>query len=171
MKWFSSTKEVETAYHDGKYSIWVRRLPDYSKRDYLSNWFWNKTDCSMLNLFAPIYTPNAIKWIGSTFRAFSILRTRFYFAKRIETHDEKRRLSYQNKKRRNDAWGSLCNATFDVVGWWIQFSIRIQYSYWTYNRTRTVQPPPVIKHLKHPLCGLFFVPRLYDYHPKSIPAL
>jgi homogentisate 1,2-dioxygenase len=67
---------------------------------------------------------NAIKWIGSTFRAFSILWTRFYFAKRIETHDE-RRLLLKIKKRRNDAWGRVMQRTLWRSGLgWIQFSIR-----------------------------------------------
>jgi homogentisate 1,2-dioxygenase len=75
------------------------------------------------------------------------------------------------KKGRHDTRSGLRYASFDVVGW----DGYIIYGFSIHNfepiTGRVHQPPPVHQTFETStfvVCS--FVPRLYDYHPKSIPA-
>jgi homogentisate 1,2-dioxygenase len=63
--------------------------------------------------FAPFYTQNAIKRVGTTFRAL-LLRARFYFANELETHDEKV-IFNQNQSMMHEV--VYATHPFDVIGW------------------------------------------------------
>jgi hypothetical protein len=134
MKWFSFTMvkgKLRTMI--GGHPIWVWRLPDSFQEGLSIKLILKHQSIAWLSKsFANAFIrQNAIKWIGSTFRAFSILWTRLYFChKRIETHWWERRLPYQNLKKEGTIHEVvLCNNFDVVVGMVKQFlHIRIQYS-------------------------------------------
>jgi homogentisate 1,2-dioxygenase len=118
-----------------------------------------------------LYTPKRYKKrVGTAFRA-PPLRARLYFAKRIRNPWRERWL-IKIKKRRYDAWSSLRTHPFDVIGW---DGYNFPYGFSIHNfepiTGRIHQPPPVHQTFETAtfvVCS--FVPRLYDYHPKSVPA-
>jgi homogentisate 1,2-dioxygenase len=60
---------------------------------------------------------------------------------------------------------------FDVIGW---DGYNFPYGFSIHNfepiTGRVHQPPPVHQTFETAICSLFFV-ELYDYHPKSVPAI
>ncbi|MCL4133414.1 UNVERIFIED_CONTAM: hypothetical protein GTU68_030659 [Idotea baltica] len=90
----------------------------------------------------------------------------------LETHDEQGQFSLLIKKENNIYPYQYLNHPFDVVGW---DGYVYPYAFSIHNfepiTGRVHQPPPVhqtfgTKHFV--ICS--FCPRLYDYHPLSIPA-
>ncbi len=91
---------------------------------------------------------------------------------KLETHDEKGSFSMFIKKQDNIYPYSYLNHPFDVVGW---DGYVYPYAFSIHNfepiTGRVHQPPPV--HQTFAAAGFVicsFVPRMYDYHPLSIPA-
>jgi homogentisate 1,2-dioxygenase len=88
----------------------------------------------------------------------------------LETHDEKGDFLIKIK-RRNDAWSGLCHTSLDVVGW-DGYNFHTVLAFTILSPLQVVhQPPPVHQTFETAtfvVCS--FCPRLYDYHPKSIPA-
>ncbi|MBP0726533.1 homogentisate 1,2-dioxygenase [Bacillus sp. RG28] len=90
----------------------------------------------------------------------------------LETFDEKGEFTILTKARGNLYKHVLTHHPFDVVGW-------DGYLYpWAFNiedfepiTGRIHQPPPVHQTFEgHNFVVCSFVPRLFDYHPESIPA-
>ena len=90
----------------------------------------------------------------------------------LETHDEKGEFKIKIKKQ-GVMWEYIYNNhPFDVVGW-DGFNYPYAFSIHDFEPItgRIHQPPPIHQTWEAPgfvVCS--FVPRLYDYHPKSIPA-
>ncbi len=90
----------------------------------------------------------------------------------LETHDEKGDFLFYIKKQDNLYPYHYLNHPFDVIGW---DGFVFPYIFSIHNfepiTGRVHQPPPVHQTFETPnfvICS--FVPRLYDYHPLSIPA-
>ena len=92
--------------------------------------------------------------------------------KNLQTHDEKGDFLVRTKKKGvlyNIHYGSH---PFDVIGW---DGCCYPYAFSIHNfepiTGRVHQPPPVHQTFEaHNFVVCSFVPRLYDYHPESIPA-
>jgi homogentisate 1,2-dioxygenase len=59
---------------------------------------------------------------------------------------------------------------FDVIGW---DGYNFPYGFSIHNFepiTGRTSAATSSSNIRDYFCGLFFVPRLYDYHPKSVPA-
>jgi homogentisate 1,2-dioxygenase len=90
----------------------------------------------------------------------------------LETHDEKG--DFLIKIKKENVLHEVVYAThpFDVVGW---DGYNFPYAFSIHNfepiTGRVHQPPPVHQTFEaHNYVICSFVPRLYDYHPQSIPA-
>ncbi len=90
----------------------------------------------------------------------------------LETHDEQGEFLFYIKKQDNIYPYYYLNHPFDVVGW---DGFVYPYAFSIHNfepiTGRVHQPPPVHQTFEtrtFVICS--FVPRLYDYHPMSIPA-
>ncbi|WP_276372241.1 homogentisate 1,2-dioxygenase [Chryseolinea sp. H1M3-3] len=90
----------------------------------------------------------------------------------LETHDERGDFLIKIKKQHNLYHYTYATHPFDVVGW-------DGYNYpWGFSihnfepiTGRLHQPPPVHQTFEgHNFVVCSFCPRLYDYHPRSIPA-
>ena len=92
--------------------------------------------------------------------------------KDLKTHDEKGRFKVLSKKQ-DILWEYTHeNHPFDVVGW-DGFNYPYAFSIHDFEPItgRIHMPPPI--HQTWEAAGFFvcsFVPRMYDYHPKSIPS-
>jgi len=90
----------------------------------------------------------------------------------LETHDEQGRFRFYIKKQDRIYPYDYLNHPFDLVGW---DGYVYPYAFSIHNfqpiTGRVHQPPPVHQTFAGKdfvICS--FVPRLYDYHPKAIPA-
>ncbi len=90
----------------------------------------------------------------------------------LETIDEKG--EYEIKMKKNGKLYSIWYGThpFDVIGWdGYEYPYAISIHDFEPITGRVHQPPPVHQHFDaHNFVICSFVPRLYDYHPQSIPA-
>jgi homogentisate 1,2-dioxygenase len=90
----------------------------------------------------------------------------------LETIDEKG--EYEIKMKKNGMMYSIWYGThpFDVVGWdGYEYPYAISIHDFEPITGRVHQPPPVHQQFDaHNFVICSFVPRLYDYHPQSIPA-
>lgn len=123
--------------------------------------------------FSPIVTPKRYR------NQFGQLLEHAPFCERdikrpteLETHDEKG--DFVVKIRKENHMHTLVYAThpFDVAGW---DGYNYPYAFSIHNfepiTGRIHQPPPVHQTFEgHNFVICSFVPRLYDYHPQSIPA-
>ncbi len=123
--------------------------------------------------FHPIYTPKRYRnWFGQLLEHSPFCERDYKLPQDLETHDEKGEFVLKIKKQ--GMLHSLVYAThpFDVVGW---DGYNFPYGFSIHNfepiTGRVHQPPPVHQTFE---TGAFvicsFCPRLYDYHPKAIPA-
>jgi homogentisate 1,2-dioxygenase len=90
----------------------------------------------------------------------------------LETHDEKGDFLIKVKKENVLHEIVYASHPFDVVGW-DGFNFPYAFSIHDFEPItgRVHQPPPVHQTFEgHNFVICSFVPRLYDYHPKSIPA-
>jgi homogentisate 1,2-dioxygenase len=90
----------------------------------------------------------------------------------LETHDEKGEFLIKIKKENVLHELVYASHPFDVVGW-DGFNFPYAFSIHDFEPItgRVHQPPPVHQTFEaHNFVICSFVPRLYDYHPKSIPA-
>jgi len=126
-----------------------------------------------LESYSPIYTPKRYKNPSGQLLEHSPFCERdFKLPGNLETHDEKG--DFLMKVRKQGMIHELVFAThpFDVVGW---DGYNFPYGFSIHNfepiTGRVHQPPPVHQTFE---TGSFvvcsFCPRLYDYHPLSIPA-
>ncbi|MCH8555827.1 MAG: homogentisate 1,2-dioxygenase [Schleiferiaceae bacterium] len=90
----------------------------------------------------------------------------------LETHDEKGEFLIKIKKENTLHHIVYASHPFDVVGW---DGYNYPYAFSAHNfepiTGRVHQPPPVHQTFEaHNFVVCTFAPRLYDYHPKAIPA-
>ncbi|MDF0707538.1 homogentisate 1,2-dioxygenase [Flagellimonas okinawensis] len=123
--------------------------------------------------FHPIYTPKRYRnWFGQLLEHSPFCERDYKLPQDLETFDEKGEFLMKIKKQ--GMLHQLVYAThpFDVVGW---DGYNYPYGFSIHNfepiTGRVHQPPPVHQTFE---TGAFvvcsFCPRLYDYHPKAIPA-
>jgi len=123
--------------------------------------------------FHPIYTPKRYRnWFGQLLEHSPFCERDYILPETLETHDEQGDFIIKIKKQ--GMLHSLVYAShpFDVVGW---DGYNFPYGFSIHNfepiTGRVHQPPPVHQTFETSafvICS--FCPRLYDYHPKSIPA-
>lgn len=121
----------------------------------------------------PIYTPKRYRnWFGQLLEHSPFCERDIKRPLELETHDEKGDFVIKVKKK--DEIFEMVYAThpFDVVGY---DGYNFPYAFSIHNfepiTGRIHQPPPVHQTFETDafvVCS--FVPRLYDYHPESIPA-
>lgn len=122
---------------------------------------------------APMYTPKRYKNASGQLLEHSPFCERdFKLPQELETHDEKG--DFVIKIKKEGMMHEMVYAThpFDVVGW---DGYNFPYAFSIHNfepiTGRVHQPPPVHQTFETStfvVCS--FCPRLYDYHPKAIPA-
>ncbi len=123
--------------------------------------------------FHPIYTPKRYRnWFGQLLEHSPFCERDYKLPQDLETHDEKG--DFVIKIKKEGQLHELVYGThpFDVVGW---DGYNYPYGFSIHNfepiTGRVHQPPPVHQTFETStfvVCS--FCPRLYDYHPKSIPA-
>ncbi len=122
---------------------------------------------------APFYTPKRYKSSSGQLLEHSPFCERdFKFPQDLETHDEKGDFIIKIKKENMIHEIVYASHPFDVKGW---DGYNFPYGFSIHNfepiTGRIHQPPPVHQTFETAtfvVCS--FVPRLYDYHPRSIPA-
>jgi homogentisate 1,2-dioxygenase len=121
----------------------------------------------------PIYTPKRYRnWFGQLLEHSPFCERDFKLPANLETHDEKGDFLVKVKKENMLHQYVYASHPFDVVGW---DGYNFPYGFSIHNfepiTGRVHQPPPVHQTFETDafvICS--FVPRLYDYHPQSIPA-
>jgi homogentisate 1,2-dioxygenase len=122
---------------------------------------------------SPFYTPKRYKnQSGQHLEHSPFCERDFILPNELESHDEKGDFIIKMKKEGMIHEVVYATHPFDVVGW---DGYNFPYGFSIHNfepiTGRVHQPPPVHQTFE---TGTFvvcsFVPRLYDYHPKSIPA-
>ena len=123
--------------------------------------------------FLPIYTPKRYRnWFGQLLEHSPFCERDYKLPEKLETYDEKGDFIIKVKKQGMLYEMVYASHPFDVVGW---DGYNYPYGFSIHNfepiTGRVHQPPPVHQTFETSafvICS--FVPRLYDYHPKSIPA-
>lgn len=123
--------------------------------------------------FRPIYTPKRYRnWFGQLLEHSPFCERDYKLPQDLETYDEKG--DFMIKVKKQGMLHNMVYAThpFDVVGW---DGYNYPYGFSIHNfepiTGRVHQPPPVHQTFETDafvICS--FCPRLYDYHPKAIPA-
>ncbi|MBO0342544.1 MAG: homogentisate 1,2-dioxygenase [Allomuricauda sp.] len=123
--------------------------------------------------FHPIYTPKRYRnWFGQLLEHSPFCERDYKLPQDLQTFDEKGEFLMKIKKQGMLHQLVYSTHPFDVVGW---DGYNFPYGFSIHNfepiTGRVHQPPPVHQTFE---TGAFvvcsFCPRLYDYHPKSIPA-
>ena len=121
----------------------------------------------------PIYTPKRYRnWFGQLLEHSPFCERDMRLPENLETHDEKGDFLVKIKKQGNMWEYVYGNHPFDVVGW-DGFHYPFAFSIHDFEPItgRIHMPPPI--HQTWESAGFVvcsFVPRMYDYHPESIPA-
>ncbi|MEX1001058.1 MAG: homogentisate 1,2-dioxygenase [Crocinitomicaceae bacterium] len=121
----------------------------------------------------PIYTPKRYRnWFGQLLEHSPFCERDIRPPEKLETHDEKGEFIIKIKKQDILYDYAYASHPFDVVGW-DGYNFPYAFSIHDFEPItgRVHQPPPVHQTFETPafvICS--FVPRLYDYHPESIPA-
>lgn len=123
--------------------------------------------------FHPIYTPKRYRnHFGQLLEHSPFCERDYKLPQDLETHDEKGEFIIKIKKEGQLHELVYSTHPFDVVGW---DGYNYPYGFSIHNfepiTGRVHQPPPVHQTFETSsfvVCS--FCPRLYDYHPKSIPA-
>jgi homogentisate 1,2-dioxygenase len=123
--------------------------------------------------FSPFYTPKRYKSSSGQLLEHSPFCERdFKLPSELETYDEKGDFLIKIKKEGMIHEVVYATHPFDVIGW---DGYNFPYAFSIHNfepiTGRVHQPPPVHQTFETStfvVCS--FVPRLYDYHPQSIPA-
>ena len=123
--------------------------------------------------FHPIYTPKRYRnWFGQLLEHSPFCERDLKLPQDLETHDEKGDFILKIKKQGVLYEMLYPTHPFDVVGW---DGYNFPYGFSIHNfepiTGRVHQPPPVHQTFETKafvICS--FVPRMYDYHPLSIPA-
>ena len=122
---------------------------------------------------SPIYTPKRYRnYFGQLSEHSPYCERDYKLPKNLETHDEIGDFTIKIKKQGKLHEVIYGSHPFDVVGW---DGYNYPYGFSIHNfepiTGRVHQPPPVHQTFESKgfvICS--FVPRLYDYHPKAIPA-
>jgi homogentisate 1,2-dioxygenase len=123
--------------------------------------------------FSPIVTPKRYRnQFGQLLEHAPFCERDIKRPSELETHDEKG--DFTVKIRKENHMHTLVYAThpFDVAGW-DGYNYPFAFSIHNFEPItgRIHQPPPVHQTFEgHNFVICSFVPRLYDYHPQSIPA-
>ncbi|HMQ62385.1 MAG TPA: homogentisate 1,2-dioxygenase [Flavilitoribacter sp.] len=123
--------------------------------------------------FHPIYTPKRYRnWFGQLLEHSPFCERDYKLPAGLETYDETGEFRMQIKKQGMLHDLVYASHPFDVVGW---DGYNFPYGFSIHNfepiTGRVHQPPPVHQTFETSafvVCS--FCPRLYDYHPKAIPA-
>lgn len=123
--------------------------------------------------FHPIYTPKRYRnWFGQLLEHSPYCERDYKLPEELETHDEKGDFIMKIKKQGKIYEMLYPTHPFDVIGW---DGYNFPYGFSIHNfepiTGRIHQPPPVHQTFETTafvVCS--FCPRLYDYHPKAIPA-
>ena len=123
--------------------------------------------------FHPIYTPKRYRnWFGQLLEHSPFCERDYKLPQDLQTFNEKREFLMKIKKQGMLHQLVYASHPFDVVGW---DGYNFPYGFSIHNfepiTGRVHQPPPVHQTFETDafvVCS--FCPRLYDYHPKSIPA-
>ena len=121
----------------------------------------------------PIYTPKRYRnWFGQLLEHSPFCERDLRVPEELETHDEKGDFLIKIKKEGILYDYVYASHPFDVVGY-DGYNYPYAFSIHDFEPItgRVHQPPPVHQTFETPafvICS--FVPRLYDYHPESIPA-
>ncbi len=123
--------------------------------------------------FHPIYTPKRYRnWFGQLLEHSPYCERDYKLPQKLETHDEEGEFLIKIKKEGHLHELIYQTHPFDVVGW---DGYNFPYGFSIHNfepiTGRVHQPPPVHQTFETSafvVCS--FCPRLYDYHPKAIPA-
>ncbi|MEM6394782.1 MAG: homogentisate 1,2-dioxygenase [Bacteroidota bacterium] len=121
----------------------------------------------------PIYTPKRYRnWFGQMLEHSPFCERDYKLPENLETHDETGDFLIKVKKQNVIHDMLYASHPFDVVGW---DGYNYPYGFSIHNfepiTGRVHQPPPVHQTFETKafvICS--FCPRLYDYHPQSIPA-
>ncbi|WP_430404993.1 homogentisate 1,2-dioxygenase [Fluviicola sp.] len=123
--------------------------------------------------FSPVYTPrNYRNNFGQLLEHSPFCERDLRAPSELETHDELGTFTIRIKKENILHELEYASHPFDVVGW-DGFSFPYAFSIHNFEPItgRVHQPPPVHQTFEgHNFVICSFVPRLYDYHPLSIPA-
>jgi homogentisate 1,2-dioxygenase len=123
--------------------------------------------------YTPLYTPKRYRnWFGQLLEHSPFCERDLRRPENLETHDEKGEFLVKIKKEGIIHQFIYAAHPFDVVGW-DGYNYPYAFSIHDFEPLtgRVHQPPPVHQTFETStfvVCS--FVPRLYDYHPKSIPA-
>ena len=123
--------------------------------------------------FHPIYTPKRYRnYFGQLLEHSPFCERDYKLPENLETYDEQGDFIIKVKKQGVIHELLYASHPFDVVGW---DGFNYPYGFSIHNfepiTGRVHQPPPVHQTFETKafvICS--FCPRLYDYHPKSIPA-
>ena len=123
--------------------------------------------------FHPIYTPKRYRnWFGQMLEHSPFCERDYKLPENLETFDGKGEFLIKVKKQNMIHEIVYASHPFDVVGW---DGYNYPYGFSIHNfepiTGRVHQPPPVHQTFETKafvICS--FCPRLYDYHPKAIPA-
>ena len=122
---------------------------------------------------SPIYTPKRYRnWFGQLLEHSPYCERDYKLPENLETFDEIGDFTVKIKKQGKLHEVIYNSHPFDIVGW---DGYNYPYGFSIHNfepiTGRVHQPPPVHQTFESKgfvICS--FVPRLYDYHPKAIPA-
>jgi homogentisate 1,2-dioxygenase len=123
--------------------------------------------------YRPIYTPKRYRnWFGQLLEHSPFCERDLRRPENLETHDEKGEFLIKVKKQDEIIEMVYATHPFDVVGY-DGYNFPYAFSIHDFEPItgRIHQPPPVHQTFETDafvVCS--FVPRLYDYHPDSIPA-
>jgi homogentisate 1,2-dioxygenase len=126
-----------------------------------------------LESFSPIYTPKRYRnEFGQLLEHAPYCERDLILPADLETHDEQGDFLIKIKKQHNLYQYVYATHPFDVVGW---DGYNYPYGFSIHNfepiTGRVHQPPPVHQTFEgHNFVVCSFCPRLYDYHPRSVPA-
>ncbi|MEK6615919.1 MAG: homogentisate 1,2-dioxygenase [Bacteroidota bacterium] len=126
-----------------------------------------------LESFSPIYTPKRYRNdFGQLLEHSPFCERDYKLPKNLETTDRKGSFLMKIKKEGMMHEVVYASHPFDVVGW---DGYNFPYGFSIHNfepiTGRVHQPPPVHQTFEaHNYVVCSFCPRLYDYHPKAIPA-
>ncbi|MBG15344.1 MAG: homogentisate 1,2-dioxygenase [Crocinitomicaceae bacterium] len=121
----------------------------------------------------PIYTPKRYRnWFGQLLEHSPFCERDLRVPEKLETFDQKGSFIVKIKKEGVLYDYEYASHPFDVVGW-DGYNYPYAFSIHDFEPItgRVHQPPPVHQTFETPafvICS--FCPRLYDYHPESIPA-
>ncbi|MBN8684180.1 MAG: homogentisate 1,2-dioxygenase [Chitinophagales bacterium] len=123
--------------------------------------------------FHPIYTPKRYRnWFGQLLEHSPFCERDYKLPQTLETFDERGDFLIKIKKEGQLHEMVYASHPFDVIGW---DGYNFPYGFSIHNfepiTGRVHQPPPVHQTFETSafvVCS--FCPRLYDYHPKAIPA-